>query len=67
MRYYQPTWGTRRRLVGQRFQQRGIAASVGGVSSALASAVPVSSGSSGFGGGGGGSGGGGGGGGGGGW
>ncbi len=68
MHYYQPTWGSAggSGWSGSDFSSA-VAASVGGMSSALASAVPVSSGSSGFGGGGGGSGGGGGGGGGGGW
>ena len=64
MRHYQPTW-SRRRLVRPRFWPRGVVVGAS-VSSAFASAVPVSSGSSGFSGGGG-SGGGGGGGGGGGW
>ncbi|HTQ82989.1 MAG TPA: DUF2207 domain-containing protein [Pseudolabrys sp.] len=68
MRHYQPNWGSPggSNWSGGNFSSA-VAASVGGVSGALASAVPVSSGSSGFGGGGGGSGGGGGGGGGGGW
>jgi uncharacterized membrane protein YgcG len=69
MRYYQPAWtGNSGSWSGAGFGSA-VAATVGGMSSALASAVPVSSGTSGFssGGGGGGSGGGGGGGGGGGW
>jgi Predicted membrane protein (DUF2207) N-terminal domain/Predicted membrane protein (DUF2207) C-terminal domain len=67
MRHYQPSWGSAGgNWSGGNFSSA-VAASVGGMSGALASAVPVSSGSSGFGGGGGGSGGGGGGGGGGGW
>ena len=66
MRHYQPGWSSGGAWSGGTFGGA-VAATVGGMSSALASAVPVSSGSSGFGGGGGGSGGGGGGGGGGGW
>ncbi|MDO8875965.1 MAG: DUF2207 domain-containing protein [Pseudolabrys sp.] len=69
MQHYHPAWtGGGRGWSGANFGTA-VAATVGGVSSALASAVPVSSGSSGFssGGGGGSSGGGGGGGGGGGW
>jgi len=65
MRHYQPAWSSGGGWSGSDFGSA-VSSSVAGVSSALASAVPVSSGSSGFGGGGG-SGGGGGGGGGGGW
>ena len=66
-RHYQPRWGGGTNWSGATFGTA-VAATVGSVSSALASAVPVSSGSSGFSsGGGGGAGGGGGGGGGGGW
>ena len=65
MRHYQPTWTSGGWSSGN--FSGAVAASVGSVSSALASAVPVSSGSSGFSGGGGDCGGGGGGGGGGGW
>jgi predicted membrane protein DUF2207 len=66
MRYYQPGWSSGAGWSGGNFGSA-VASTVGGMSGALASAVPASSGSSGFGGGGGGSGGGGGGGGGGGW
>jgi hypothetical protein len=66
MRYYQPGWSSGAGWSGGNFGSA-VASTVGGISGALASAVPASSGSSGFGGGGGGSGGGGGGGGGGGW
>ena len=66
MRNYQPGWSSGGGWSGRDFGGA-VSSAVAGVSGALASAVPVSSGSSGFGGGGGGSGGGGGGGGGGGW
>ena len=59
MRYYQSSWGTTGGDWSGGNFSGAIASSVGAASSALASAVPVSSGSSGFGGGGGGSGGGG--------
>jgi hypothetical protein len=65
MSHYQPGWSSGG-WSGGNFSSA-VASSVAGVSSAMAGAMPVSSGSSGFGGGGGGSGGGGGGGGGGGW
>jgi len=65
-RHYRPRWGGATNWSGAGFGSA-VAATVGSVSSALASAVPASSGSSGFSSGGGGSGGGGGGGGGGGW
>ena len=66
MHYYQPVWHSGSTWSGGDFG-RAVSSTVAGVSGALASAVPVSSGSSGFSSGGGGSGGGGGGGGGGGW
>ena len=66
MSSYQPAWSSGGGWSGRDFGSA-VSSSVAGVSGALASAVPVSSGSSGFTGGGGGSGGGGGGGGGGGW
>jgi uncharacterized membrane protein YgcG len=66
MQHYQPTWHSGSGWSGSNFSSA-VAATIAGTSAALASAVPVSSGSSGFSSGGGGSGGGGGGGGGGGW